>query len=130
MAGQTILAKKAVSERNRKWDDYAIAFLQVLHSGTRLFDHPHELMPEDHVVLLWDESIVNVQIRAADRGRGHPQDNVLRIFDPGIVHIVDFYFTGVMENQRFHYFFALPGFAILPCCFASIPDGVTAANAD
>ena len=87
-------------------------------------------MPEDHVVLLWDESIVNVQIRPADRCRGHPQDNVLRIFDPGIVHIVDFDFTGMMENQRFHYFFALPGFAILPCCFASIPDGVTAANAD
>src|SRR6266513_1605255 len=113
MARQSIMAKKAAAARNRKWDDDAIAFLQILHSGTRFFDYPHELMPEDHVVLLWDESIVNVQIRAADRGRGHPQDNILRIFDPGIVHIVDFDFTGMMENQRFHYFFALPHFAML-----------------
>src|SRR5947199_3616080 len=100
MAGQTILAKKAVTARNRKWDDDAIAFLQVLHSGTRLFDYPHELVPEHHVVLLWAESIVNVQIRAADRGRGQPQDNILRIFDPGIVDIVDFDFTGTLDNQR------------------------------
>src|SRR5947208_16805154 len=87
MARQSIMAKKAAAARNRKWDDDAIAFLQILHSGTRFFDYPHELVPEHHVVLLWDESIVNVQIRAADRGRGHPQDNVLRIFDPGIVTI-------------------------------------------
>src|SRR5436853_110016 len=98
MAGETVLAKKAVTACNRKWDDDAIVFLQVLHSGTRVFNYPHELVPEHHVILLWDESIVNVQIRAADRGRGHPQDNVLRIFDPGIVHIVDFDFTGMMEN--------------------------------
>src|SRR5438067_8772952 len=87
-------------------------------------------VPEDHVVLLWDESIVNVQIGAADRGRGHAQDNVLRIFDPGIVDIVHFDFTGMMEYERFHYFFALPGFPIFPCCFASSPDGVTAVSAD
>src|SRR5207249_11720160 len=98
MARQPIMAKKAAAARNRKWDDHAIAFLQILHSGTRFFDYPHELVPEHHVGLLWDESIVNMQIRAADRGRGHPQDNVLCIFDHGLVHIVDFDFAGMMEK--------------------------------
>src|SRR5437763_4796759 len=130
MARQAILAKKAAAARNRKWDDDAIAFLQILRSGTRFFDYSHELVTEHHVVLLRDESIVDVQIRAADRSRGDPQDNVLRTFDSRIVHIVDFDFTGMMENQRFHYFFALPGFAILPCCLARTPDGVTAVSAD
>src|SRR5438046_9800524 len=97
MARQPIMAKKAAAARNRKWDDDAIAFLQILHSGTRFFDYPHELVPEHHVVLLCDESIVNMQIRAADHARGHPPDTVRRIFYPGIVHIRAFDFAARMD---------------------------------
>src|SRR5438309_11501563 len=98
MARQSIMAKKAAAARNRKWDDDAIAFLQILHSGTRFFDYPHELVPEHHVLLLWYDSIVNVQIRPADRGRGQPQDNVLRILDPRTVRIVDSHFRATMDH--------------------------------
>src|SRR2546430_16590658 len=103
MARQSIIAKKAAAARNRKWDDDAIAFLQILHSGTRFFDYPHELVPEHHVVLLREKPFGNAHFRPEDRGRGPPQVNVLSTFDPGIVHIVDFAFTGMMENQRFRY---------------------------
>src|SRR5581483_3911265 len=70
------LAHPAVAARDVERDDDAVAGLDVLRRiRPNLFDDPHRLVPQD--VALVDErpeQLVEVQVGAADRGRGHADD--------------------------------------------------------
>jgi len=51
---------------------------------------------------LWEETVVDVQVRAADRGRGDSHNDVLRILYFGVINVVYFYVTRSMINHGFH----------------------------
>ena len=78
----------AVAAGDRERHDHAVADLQVLDLRADLDDLAHELVAED-VALLHrrDEAVVEVQVRAADRRRGDPDDRVARVQDLRVGHV-------------------------------------------
>jgi hypothetical protein len=72
-------------------------FFQIRDVGAGLFDNAHELMAHDHVFELRKETIVDVQVRTADGGGGHPQNDILWMLNARIIHVIDFNVTGVGE---------------------------------
>ena len=102
MPRQAVVAEKAMSACDRKRNNDAIAALQGFHVGSCFFDYAHELMPENEILFLRNESIQNVQIGTAYRGRSDAQDDVVGFFDSRIVNLIDLNMAGSMENERFH----------------------------
>jgi hypothetical protein len=87
---QLLLAVPAVSASDRERNDDAVANLQVRDAAAGLHDLAHELVAEDIALLhRRDEAVVQVKIRAADRGRGHAHDGVTPVHDRRIRHVVD-----------------------------------------
>lgn len=73
-----MLAEETVTAGDHEWNDNPIAGLDSGHRRSRLFDDAHELVAENIAVL--DRRYfapVQMQVRAADRGGGHPQNNVV-----------------------------------------------------
>lgn len=97
VTGQAVVTKKAAPAGDREGNNDAIALAQIVYFRARLLDHAHEFMTEDHVFHLRKESIVDMQVRAADGGRCYPEKNVLRMLD-----LIDFDPARMMENKRFH----------------------------
>jgi hypothetical protein len=62
----------------------------LVDPGADRLDHAHRLAADD-VALLHprDQAPVEVEVRPAHRGRGHPDDRVGRLLDRGIRHPVD-----------------------------------------
>ena len=59
-------------------------------------------MAEHHVARLREEAVVDVQVRAADRGGGDAQNDVVRLFDLRIRDVIDGDFAGMVEDECFH----------------------------
>ena len=75
-------ALPAVAAGNRERHDDAVADLEVLDRAPDLHHLAHELVAEDVALLHWlDEAVVEVQVRAADRGGGDADDRVALIQD-------------------------------------------------
>src|SRR5215218_1609345 len=83
------VAEVAVPARDVERDDDPVSGLYVLHVGPDLLDDAHRLVPED-VALPHDrtEFAVQVEVRAADGGRGDADDGVRRLLDHGVGHFV------------------------------------------
>ncbi len=102
MAGQPVAAKETTPARDRKRHHHTIALLHRRHPSASLFHDPHELVAQNHVVLLREEPIEDVQVRAADRSRGDTQDDVLVVFDLRIWNLIDFDAPWPVKNDCFH----------------------------
>ena len=102
MPRQIVLAEEAGAARDRKRHHHAIAALKFGHAGAVFLDHAHEFVAEHHVVQLRQEAVVDVQVRAADRGGGDAQNDVVRLLDLGIGDVIDGDFAGMMEDKCFH----------------------------
>jgi hypothetical protein len=97
-----VLAKETCPTRDGKRHNYPIAFAQIVPIAPGFFDNTHELMAHDHVFQLWEETVVDVQVRAADRGRGDSHNDVLRILYFGVINVVYFDVTRSMINHGLH----------------------------
>ena len=77
-----VLAVPAVAAGDRERHHHAVADLEVLDAAPDLHHLAHELVAED-VALLHGrhEAVVEVQVRAADRGRGDADDRVAPVQD-------------------------------------------------
>jgi len=104
MPGQAQIAEEARPASHGEGNDDAVSRAHRRHFPANFFHDAHEFMPHDHVLHLGKESVVDVQIRATDRGAGDAQDDVLRMLELGIRHVVDGHFSGMMKNQGLHKF--------------------------
>ena len=74
--------KKHVAARDRERHHDAIATLQILHFAPDFHHLAHELMAEDVAALhRGNETVVEVQVRAADRGGRDLHDRVALVED-------------------------------------------------
>src|SRR4051812_15521730 len=87
---QSFFARSAVSARDRKWDDYAITRREILDMRAYLDHFAHELVPEYIAALHGrDEPVVEVKVRATDRGRRDADDGIPRVENFGIWNRLD-----------------------------------------
>jgi len=97
------LAHPAVPAGDVEGDDDAVAGLDLGDLGADLLDDPHRLVAED--VALVDEHaehLVEVQVGAADRGRGDADDRVGRVLDRWVRDLVDADVFGAVVGECFH----------------------------
>ncbi len=82
---QLAIAKKAFAAGNRKRHHHTVAALQLRHADADILDDAHELVPE-HVAGLHSRNLaaIDVQVRAADRGGGHAQRDIVGLGQHGV----------------------------------------------
>ena len=102
VAGQVVLAEEARAARNRKRHNDAITALKLGNAAPCFLDDSHELVPERHRPRLRKKPVVNVQVRAADRGGRDAQNHVVRFLDRRVRNGIDGDFAGCVENECFH----------------------------
>ena len=103
LALEPVLAHEAVPARDVEGHDDAIADRQVVHPGAHGLDDAHRLVAE-HVAGLEEraEDLVEVQVGAAQPGRGHADDRVGRLLDGRIGDGVDAHVALSMPGQGLH----------------------------
>ena len=81
---------KQCAARDLERDDDPVARAQVADLAADLLDDAHRLVPEDVPgVMNGAEHLVEVQVRAADVGRGDADDRVGRLLDLGVRDLFD-----------------------------------------
>ncbi len=100
---QTPAAHEAVAARDVERDDDAVADGEVRHGRSHLDDDAHRLVPE-HVALVDErsEEFVQVQVGAADRGRGDLHDRVGGLEDLRVGHLLDAHGALALPGQCLH----------------------------
>ena len=94
---------EAVAAGDDERDHHPVADAHVGHLGPDLFDHAHELVPEDvAVVQLGNLAAVEMQVGAADRGRSDTQQDVVGIVQHGVGHGFDPDVAGAMVGEGLH----------------------------
>src|SRR6185437_9367032 len=100
---QRLLAEEARAAGDREWVDDAVAHLELPDLGAYLDDFAHELMPDDvsreHPR---NVTVVDMEIRAADRRRGDAHDGVARIEDLRVRNVLDPQLLSAVPDIRFH----------------------------
>ena len=87
---ELVLAVPALAADDERRHDHPVALLHLLHLGADLLDHAHELVADDVAGLHGrDVAVDEVQVRAAGRRHGHPQDGVVRVDDLGVLDGLD-----------------------------------------
>src|SRR5437763_13065051 len=104
MRRETVLTEKACSTRDRKRNDHAVAFVEILDGAAFFLDYAHEFVAENKIFQLRKEAVVNVQVGSADGGRGYTKNNIPRLLNSRIVYVVDVDTAGSVEDKRFHLF--------------------------
>src|SRR6185369_6091606 len=97
------LAEEAAAAGDGEGDDHAVAEREVLDLAAELDDLAHELVAQDVPLLHGgDVAVVEVEVRAADRGRGDADDGVAPVQDRrvGDVFYPDVVFT--VPTECFH----------------------------
>jgi hypothetical protein len=97
------LAHPAMPARDVERDHDAVALLELTDFGADLFDDAHRLVAQD-VTRLDEraENLVEVQVRAAEAGRGDAHDRVSRHLDPGVRNVLDPDVLNALPGERFH----------------------------
>jgi hypothetical protein len=97
------LARLARTARDRERHHDAVADLEVSHRRADVDDLAHELVAEDVAFLHRRyEAVVEVEIRAADRGRRDLHDRVARVEDLRIGYARDPYVLLAHPARREH----------------------------
>jgi hypothetical protein len=91
-----------MSAGNWKRDEHPVPLLKIFHVRPGFGNHAHKLMTEHEGTRLGQESVVDVQIRTANRGRGNLQDNVFRMLNRRIRTILNTDVPGLVKNRGFH----------------------------
>ena len=104
---ERLRAEVARSAGDGEGDDDAVPLLELRHFATDFDDDAHRLVAQDVAALHRRlVAVEEVEIRAADRGRGDPDDDVGRLFDDGIGDGVDADIAGTVPAERFHEVFS------------------------
>lgn len=77
--------------------DNAVAFFEVGHAGTYFLYNAHELVAHDHRFGLRDESVVDVEVGAANGRRRHFKDHIPVFLDARIIDSIYAHFFRVVE---------------------------------
>lgn len=84
-----MITEITVTAGNGEGKNDAIAAFEVLHSRACFFHYSHEFVPHYQVFHLWEEAIIDMEIRSANGGAGHFEDQVGGLFDHRICHRVN-----------------------------------------
>jgi hypothetical protein len=97
------VAHPAVAAGDVEGDHDPVAGLDVGHLGANLLDDPHRLVAED-VALFHEgrEDLVEVEVGAADRRGGDPDDRVGGFLDLRILDLVDADVAGAVPDSCLH----------------------------
>jgi hypothetical protein len=93
-----VLAEEALATSDGERHDDAITPFQVGDLGAHVLHDPHELVAQRHGPELGEEAVVDVKIRAADRGARHAHDGVAwldharigDVFDADVLRLVKY----------------------------------------
>ncbi len=97
------VAEEAFAARDRERDDDAVAHLHARDGGSGFLDDAHEFVAEDVAAFHHrDLSAIDVQVGAADRGRGDAQDDVVGLDDPGVRDAFDAHVLRAVVGEGFH----------------------------
>ncbi len=100
---ETAGAHPAVPAGDVERDDHPVAGLDVADLGSDLLHDAHRLVAEDVTGReVHPEYVVQVQVRAADRRRGHPHDRVRRFLDLRIRDSLHRHLLRALPRQRSH----------------------------
>lgn len=97
-----MLAEEASAASDGEGNNDAVAFFQGGHGAAGFFDHALELVTENHIALLREEAVVDVQIGPADRRGRHAKNDVVGLFNRGIGNVIDRNAAGFVEDEGFH----------------------------
>jgi hypothetical protein len=103
MDRESVRAEEATAARDRKRDHNSVSTAEIPYRRADLFHDAHELVAHDQRLGLRQKPVVHVQIRSADRSRGDFQDDVPRIFQRGILNILNPHILRFMKNNGFHF---------------------------
>jgi hypothetical protein len=100
---QPLDAREALPARDVERDHHPIAGLDVRDLGAGLLDDPHRLVAEN-VALLEERAhdLVEVEVRAADAGRGNSDNRVGGLLDRRVGHRVDAHIALAVPGHRSH----------------------------
>src|SRR5436305_12290731 len=86
---ETPLAEKAFAASDRKRHDDTVADFQLLHLAPDLDDDTHRLVADDIAAMhARDDAVIHMQVRAADRSGGDPDNRIARALDRPVGHRV------------------------------------------
>jgi hypothetical protein len=100
---QLALAEEALAAGDYEGHHHPVAPPQPRHRRTGIYNLAHELVAKDITGLhLRHEAVVDVQVRATDRGGGGPDDDVFRRLDARIGNGIDAHVARAVPCKRFH----------------------------
>src|SRR5690606_5051044 len=85
---QLLAAEEALAAGDGEGHHHPVSHLQVGHAVTDFLDDAHELVAEHHRPGLKNATGIDVQVRPADGGGGHLENNVAIVLDDRIGHRV------------------------------------------
>lgn len=84
------LTEKTFAAGDNKRDHHPVALANRMHASPGLDHFAHKLMAEDVTMMrTGDFAVIKVQIRAANRRRGHAKDNIIRRLDNRIGMVIN-----------------------------------------
>src|SRR5690606_29175301 len=102
---QAPAAHEAVAARDVEGNDHAVADGEQCHVRPDLDDLAHRLVPEDvPAIEERTQQLVQVQVRAADRGRGDADDRITGLLDHRVLDLVDPDVALSLPGECFHAF--------------------------
>ena len=95
MPRKAVIAKEASAARYWKRYHHSIALLYGSHLAPAVFNDAHKFVAHDQWLLLGNKPIVDMEVRAADCGRRHAEDDVLRVLDLRLFDFINLYFSSL-----------------------------------
>ena len=117
---QAALTEEAVAARDRKRHNHLVAHRQFVADALAHLDHfAHELVAQNVAALhRGNEAVVQVQVAAANGGRGDFDDRVTGVQDLGVGNLGHAHIVFAVPAKRFHAFLASSAFRSCSICSA------------
>jgi len=103
VAVELAAAEKAGAAENIEGHEHVVSLLEGLDRRARFLDHADELMAKGHPhARVRNQSMVKMEIGAADRGPRHADDRVIRMLDFGLRLLVQAHSIGAAVGHCTH----------------------------